>query len=286
MSNDGDKPADSRIAQLQRARNSDSRDAWGSFASHRDRVTELLQRCAKPGASSLCVLGAGNCNDLDLSVLCRLFHDVQLVDIDEAALTSGVERQKVNVSTVQVAGGVDVTGGAELLSRFTPNIAAAQDEVAECLARAQTVPAITKMKFDVVLSACLLSQLIDGIVHSVGEAHPQFLDLVVAVRLQHLRLLLDLTLPGGTAILMTDIVSSTTCPELTQTADADLPRVVSAAINARNFFTGVNPVVLRALFAQEPSLAPRVASIELTAPWLWNLGPRMYAVCAILVTRQ
>ncbi len=66
--------------------------------------------------------------------------------------------------------------------------------------------------FDVVASTCLLSQLVGNAFHSVGEGHPRFLDLVRAIRLAHLRLMTGLRRAGGTAVLVTDLVSSDTFP--------------------------------------------------------------------------
>src|SRR4051812_28723246 len=73
-------------AQRQRALNRESR-AWSAeFAGHRSHVTELLG--AASGDQQLCVLGAGNCNDIDLSRLAEQYRGICLADIDAESLNA------------------------------------------------------------------------------------------------------------------------------------------------------------------------------------------------------
>src|SRR5690242_9308618 len=69
----------------------------------------------------------------------------------------------------------------------------------------------------------------------------RFAEFVAAVRLGHLRLAANLTAPGGTAVLITYVVSSAACPELQAATDRDLPGVLAQALCARNFFHGTSP---------------------------------------------
>src|SRR5262245_25844709 len=58
-----------------------------SFAEHRARLTrELLERAPAGGVGRLCLLGAGNANDVDLGALASAFAEVHLVDIDAASV--------------------------------------------------------------------------------------------------------------------------------------------------------------------------------------------------------
>ena len=79
------------LAELQFEYNATSRDCWGRFRAHRDKVTGLLSN-ATP-ANRLCVLGAGNANDLDLNVLLHFYREMHLTDLDADALCRGVARQ-------------------------------------------------------------------------------------------------------------------------------------------------------------------------------------------------
>lgn len=275
---------DQGLDQLFADRNRETQQNWSAFESHRQRLRQLLDGEAPSGADSLCVLGAGNLNDLDLPWLAGRFAEITLVDVDRPAMEAGAQRQlgsarPPGVMLVQC----EVTGAFDLLGRLSQQASPASDEdIIALQQRLATRPAVEALgrKYDCVVSACLLSQLIDAVKKAVGEDHPQFVTLVQGLRHQHLATLLDLTAPQGVVLLVFDFVSSVTCPELDQIPEPQLGSYAAAQIARRNFFTGLNPaVVLQALQQQRPdsgfSGAPR-----LTSPWRWNLGPRTYLVAA------
>jgi hypothetical protein len=276
------------ILAQQRTRNATSRGAWDRYASHRQRVMSLLLRHGGDGSQRLCVLGAGNCNDLDLFRLARSFAQVHLVDLDEEALAFGLSRQRdLDSDTVHLHGGIDVTGIATELGAWCPERPADERDVARCVELAASAPSPRiPAPFDVLASVCLLSQLIDSVVFTLGERHPCFLDLMLAVRSRHLRLLVELLRPGGHLVLVTDIVSSASCPELPRVSEEQLPRTIARLIEERNFFTGVNPFVLQRYFLADSVVSRLVENVELARPWLWDFGPRTYAVCAICARRN
>ncbi|MGA2501139.1 MAG: hypothetical protein ABSH20_25660, partial [Tepidisphaeraceae bacterium] len=86
--------------------------AW--FASHRQRIEALLRRGPKGGR--LCVLGAGNCNDLDLPELAGHFGEIHLVDLDEAAARGATKL--LGLTNVVVHAPVDITGIAAIISTW------------------------------------------------------------------------------------------------------------------------------------------------------------------------
>ena len=47
--------------------NRETLDNWRLYHSHREAVADLICRPPQPTSSRLCILGAGNCNDLDLA---------------------------------------------------------------------------------------------------------------------------------------------------------------------------------------------------------------------------
>jgi len=280
-------PAVNRIVGEQKRRNDESRGMWDRFGPHRDRVTRLLVDSATPGAR-LCVLGAGNCNDVDLGRLLQAFREVHLVDLDADALTAGVARQgHENSARVSLHGDVDVTLLADRLASWTPEHPPESDELDACLERAATPPPLDLPgPFDTVCSACLLTQLLDSVAMMLGERHPRYLEAVLAVRARHLRLLVELLRPGGTGVLVMEIVSSATYAELPDVPESRLMETATRLINERNFFTGMNPLAIHASFRSDPQLIPWVEAAEITQPWLWDLGPRVYLVCAIVVRRK
>jgi hypothetical protein len=119
----------------------------------------------------------------------------------------------------------------------------------------------------------------------MSDRHPRFFELVSAVRSRHVRLLADLTAPGGRCALVTDIVSSLTYPPLRQTSPEALPGTLQRLIAAGNFFTGLNPAMVRRVFLEDPLCAGLLTDVTITPPWLWDLGPRVYAVFAALAKR-
>lgn len=275
-----------RIAQKQASRNAETLDGWDRFAPHRERVTQLLLDAASANEGRLCVLGAGNCNDLVLSQLAQAFQHIDLVDIDEKAISEGVIRQGIAASRVTARGPIDVTGVAELMSGWTPATPASAEQVDACIATARrTILSCEASSYAVAASICLLSQLIESITITLGEHHPRFLELLTCIRREHLRQLIDLVVPDGTVVLITDVVSSGTLPLLATAASHELPMLVGRAIEHRNFFSGMNPFVIKRMLETEPPFATQLTDVRLSNPWVWDLGPRLYAVCALTAVR-
>src|SRR5690348_7317196 len=96
----------STVAELNTRANRQARDDWELFSTHRARLTEAILGLAPPaGSPSLCLLGAGNCNDVDLPALAARFAEVHLVDIDPAGLDRARQRQPPEVRRRLVAHG-------------------------------------------------------------------------------------------------------------------------------------------------------------------------------------
>lgn len=275
-----------RIVKLQASRNAETRDRWTCFEPHRRRVTQLLLDAAAAREGKLCVLGAGNCNDLELNQLADTFTHIDLVDIDDESIAAGIRRQAVESGHLTAHCSVDVTGVAPHWSAWTPEMPAPEKQVDACIVNAQqAVLPLDAGSYSVSASICLLSQLIESIELTLGTGHHRFADLMTCVRGQHLKQLIDLAMPGGTVVLITDVVSSVTVPELAKAPSSELPTLVSRAIEQRNFFTGMNPFVIKRLLETDVALATRLTDVRLSDPWVWDLGPRLYAVCALTAKR-
>lgn len=277
-----------RILDEQQRRNRRSQDAWQAYAGHRQRVTRLLLEAACGPQPALCVLGAGNCNDLDLAQLTTSFREIHLCDIDSEALASGVAAQGLAASDrLHVRGGVELSGIAPWLADWSPEQPPDASTVAQCAARAATAtPLILEQRVAVAASVCLLSQLIEAVTRTLRETHPACLPLLTAVRRRHLELLLELTQPGGAVVLVTDFVSAATFPGLPAVDERQLPQLTAQLIQQRNFFTGLNPFVLHQLFKTDPALAGLVSDVRLCPPWLWHFPARTYAVCALVARKR
>jgi hypothetical protein len=274
----------------QRLLNAGTDAHWALYTPHRARVAEVIGAAlAAHEGGRLCVLGAGNCNDLRLADLARCVGEIVLVDIDEEALERGFVgafgqrpgERDLDVPVV-LRGGVELTGIAARLANGPGS------ELSTIVERALTAPAEPiGQDFDVVVSCCVLTQLIALPVEVLGDKHPDLTRVALAVRTGHLRLMVRLLRPGGHAVLITDVVSSDTTPSLANAANGSLPQILAEAIEDRNFFTGVNPLALLAVFSSDAWLCANVVVGELVGPWAWRVGPdRTYLVVAVPFTRR
>ena len=271
-------PQRSKAVDSQAQANRSTRDHWRFFASHRAQIQGLILPDvgeARAGGRRLCVLGAGNCNDVDLKALTEAFEELHLVDLDAPALEAAVGRQGVKASPrVKLHGGVDLTGIAELFPKWEkspPTPAEVDAGAARALNRA--TPAIGG-PFDVVLSPCLLSQLVGYASDVLGRAHPRRRELLVALRTRHLRTLADLLAPGGTGVVVCDVASSAGYPELLDIKKEKLSDLLDRLNYTDRGFDGLSPAKMRAAIAADATIAPLLGPVQQVPPWLWTLGPR------------
>jgi hypothetical protein len=272
-------PGDSLIHTFS-ARNAKTRADWTTFAAHRERITQIVAEHASPSAASVCVLGAGNCTDLDLPWLTGRFQNVLLTDLDAAAMSHGVQAQLGDDPQRVRRLPADVTNVYPILDDVIRGQSGLNERMPELREQLAALPALAESgeKFDCVISTCLLSQLIDAIRMAVPERDPRFLELVLAVRRQHIAAMLALLASGGTLILVTDFTSSLTSPDLATVPDSQLAAYAAQQVAARNFFTGLNPKAVSEALVQ--LLPAGCAAPLLLHPWRWNLVPRLYLVTA------
>ena len=136
--------------------------------------------------------------------------------------------------------------------------------------------------FDVVISATILTQLIASAVMALGTDHPRLFDVVLAMRTSHIRLLVNLVAAGGAGVFVSDLVSSDTCQELNTISENGLPDLMQRLLHQRNFFTGTNPFMLKAVLQEHPHMSPRITEVALRNPWQWRISPsRTYLVYAL-----
>lgn len=260
-----------------------------TYKQHRRKTMELVSLAAAAlddvAERAISVLGAGNCMDLDLPQLVTLFHKVTLLDLDREAVESGVNTVEcLQTARVQILAPVDLAFPLTTISAASlsgvDSIADLCQQLANPLAPPPAAPA------DVVVSTCVLSQMLSALTHFVTEKDAQFLPLVQAVRRGHLVRMLQLLKPGGRGILISDLVSSETTPALTSINDASLPKLLAQALATGNFFSGLHPGVMLQDLETQPGIAPYVDSPTMTTPWRWEMGPRVYAVYAITFRKK
>jgi hypothetical protein len=278
-----------RILAAQAKFNRSTAGSWETFASHRAEIANLLEPVGGSRGETLCVLGAGNCNDLDLCSLRAAYDGVHLLDIDGPALDAAAKRQGVAGSPgIFLHGGIDLTGIAETLSTWSSRKPSA-GEIRGALRRAATAAPLLAAAggpFDVVLSPCVLSQIVGYAGDVLGRDHPAYRDLLVTIRDRHLRLLVELTRPGGTGLLVCDMLSSDSFAELAATKRDKLPALMDRMVCRGDFFPGLAPSAAESVFRNDPLIAPLLSDVRPLRPWVWQLTPvRTFLVYAIRVRR-
>ena len=262
--------------------NAGSRDQWEGFASHREKVSSLLASAGDPTVSRLCILGAGNTNDLDLPRLLEAYREVHLVDLDGEAMRLGAERQGLGGHPqLHLHGKVELTAMLDGFARWSPSCTvspAELDALVEWPATrvARTLPG----PFDVVATTCLLSQIVGNAFVHLGDHHAQLDHAVAAIRLGHLRLLAELARPGGRVAFISDVVNSEHVPAVLTTPESALPELLRNLAERGGTIRGMNPSKLLVLFRRDPVLAAKVAGVEIVPPWCWKLYRRHYLVWA------
>jgi hypothetical protein len=279
-----ESPAAKRAATL----NSQTR-GLPTYGQHRQKTMELISLAVREFSGqaerTVSVLGAGNCMDLDLKQLTSLFPNVNLLDLDRKAVESGVSEVEGLLSSQQkIVAPIDLASPLATTTASDLSDAAAITQFCQQLASPLAFIAVEAA--DVVVSTCVLSQILSALSHLVTEDHPQFLPLIQALRRGHLVRMLQLLKPGGRGILISDLVSSETTPELTSIDNAGLPNLLAQALATGNFFSGLHPGVMLQDLTTAPDISPSVESPVMMSPWRWQMGPRTYAVYAITFRKK
>jgi len=274
-----------RLQLFERVRESNRQaaDAWARWASHRSHVMAILRQLP-PDMRRLCILGAGHLHDVALPELAEQYREIILVDIDKRTVTAALTRTEARArEACRVMPATDLTGVLELLEGAPAGVADA-NQVISALATHRTD--LFGGPFDVTISLGVLTQLLQAIVDA-GFPSDDVPRVSLALRNKHLRDLVRLTRPGGRCVLVTDIVSSATAPQLLHTTETDLEPEMARLVAARNFFTGANPYRIVAVLEDDPAFRSDVCDVCLCDPWLWTVTPdRHHLTCAILAARR
>jgi hypothetical protein len=257
------------------------------MTSHRARVMRLLVEARSEAGRSICILGPGNGNDIELVRLAQEFERVTLVDLDEAAVARAVGRlDQDEVRRVERFSPVDLSGILPLLESWMGHRNPTDAEITAAVRRARGAPRPDVGLFDVVASTCMLTQLIDSVYMALPTEHPRSVELVLSVRDRHLDMILELLKPGGVGVLVTDFVATETAPELAQLDESLLPQAAAKWIEERNFFTGANPFAIRDYYNRSRGPRPCALDAEVKGLWRWDIGAKQLAVSAVTFRRS
>jgi hypothetical protein len=147
-------------------------DRTGKWMNHRQEISHLINQSIGqlPLKDEVIILGAGNCDDLDLPYLVSRFHSVSLADIDGEAMRTALSGLDPSLHTkINLIDSVDFTGldqigfYARFQSLLDNHSSAAQ--IVSLLKEAanevnkKPVFAQLRMRFDVVISSAVHTQL-------------------------------------------------------------------------------------------------------------------------------
>ena len=274
------------VAAHERQANDAGRTHWALYGAHRERTTSLIvQRCAGIQDAKVALLGAGNCNDVDLVQVLNHAGHVHLVDIDAHAIAMARDRLPPDERPrVTLAAPVDLSGLLATWQHARDCVPAFAEVQAWASQGAANVANALNATFDLVVSCCVLTQMSWGLRQSLGTGHPLETQAREALMAAHLRSLATLA-AGGKALLISDMISTEYYPLDDLPADADLQALMDRLVGEQNFYQGANPPLVRRLLRRDPWLAANVKAQTWLTPWLWH-GPkdRTYLVYALELT--
>lgn len=239
------------------------------YADHRRHLMSEIEALAPGGR--LCLIGAGNCNDVDLAALAARFAEIHLVDLDREAVGRAIARQPEALRPrLLIHAPVDAGGLLRTVESWRANPPTLT--VVQAAASVAVDALVSRLPggFDAVASCCVLTQIGHGLTSILGPQHVTLSDAHVAAGTIHLRVLAGLLRSGGQALLVTDLVSSETYPLEELAPGRDLKSLVADLVRDGNFFKGVNPVALGRLLRRDPVLAQQAADVRSVEPWLWR----------------
>jgi hypothetical protein len=272
------------LAEIHRRYNRNSEGCWAQFADHRALLTGLARQA---GGQRLLVLGAGNCNDLDLPALAAVYREIHLADVDEQALARARDRQPPEVQqALHLHAPVDLSGALPKLDEFrherpTPaQIAVLPGNIVD------QVTMSLRGTYDTVISTCLLSQVMHGARLAMGD-HPDLELVATAMALGHLRAMVRLVRPGGHGIFASDTCSSDMYPALEERWRQFSPLAVLTRLEeTENLLSGTRPSMIFEALTGDPVISPLVQPPQLIEPWLWRMGKLVLLVYAVVFQKR
>jgi hypothetical protein len=259
----------------ERERNTTTRGHFDAYAQHRAQQMALLETLS---GKRIAILGAGNCNDLDLSTLARAFNEIHLFDIDAEALSVAVAVQPLAVQRVCHLHVQDLTGIAGFIDEWRSN--PPEPMAAQIAAWTQLSQLVdTVGAFDVVVSTCMLSQAAINLRDFFGIV-PALNSALCAAVAGHVMLAATLTQPGGTLLVVSDCITNR-FPIYEETERRGALEAIFYLAAQGAAFPGTDPSLIADLLT-----GSNIVQTEFKNAWIWALSPEQtYLVYALQGTR-
>jgi hypothetical protein len=273
---------ESQVAAHERVANEHGRSDRDLYTSHREQLTAVLVHACPKAGGRLALLGAGNCNDVDLQALLTTYGEVHLVDIDRQAIASArAHLDKDSQPRVFLHAPVDLSGLLNVWDAARTKLPTFSEIDSWPARGAQNVQKALPGPIDLVASCCVLTQMSWGLRQSLGQNHPSETQARESLVAAHLRSMCALA-AGGKVVLACDMISTEYYPLDDLPANTDLAVLMERLVTEQNYYQGANPVLVRRLLRRDPVISQAVKSATWLAPWLWH-GPkeRTYLVYAL-----
>jgi hypothetical protein len=260
------------------------------YQEHRQRLTHRLVRGDDPALRSqrLCVLGAGNCADIELPKLCESYAEIHLVDLDREALERARDAlPKTNRERVRLHGGVDLTGMLDKLARWKLMQITPEELMAHPAQTAETIGQSVDGPFDVVASTCVITQMQLSVLNALTDRHQLFQAVRHTVSVTHLRTLSRLTCEGGRCLFVTDLVSTERLKAGGDLAAESPRQLYERALREGNVIYVAHPKLIESVVRDDPALRRELSLGDDREVWLWQQGPnRSFVVYAAEMRRN
>jgi hypothetical protein len=261
--------AQARVSELNRR----LPDSWADNAEHRQHVSALIFDL--PRGTELCVLGAGNCTDLELEQLSAWFSRIHLADLDGEALERARDRQSLAVrAKLHLHEDLDFSGVLEHLDDWGEQFPDRAELERAAMFAAQSIVRSLGQSFPAVVSACVLSQLAAPFERSWITSRGNWGELLSALNAIHLATLAGATRSGGRALLIFDSATSKDTPALGAQhgkTSQQLAAFLDSALDEGSLYLKHQPEQLLAQLSS-PGLKGLVSAAEIGAPWLRRVG--------------
>lgn len=263
------------LLERERERNETTRGRFAHYAQHRAQQMALTEGLR---GLRIAVLGAGNCNDLELPALAQAFEEVHLFDIDAEALEAAWQRQNSDVRRACHLHTRDLTGVASYLDDWQAS--PPEPLVAQVAAWTKLSALVDEAgQFDAVLSTCMLSQVAINLRDFFGLA-PALSSALLAAIAGHIMLAGALTKTGGTVLVTSDCITNRYPIHQEAQARGALNAIFHLAAQGAAF-PGTDPDLIASLLA-----TPNFSQPQFKNAWIWDLSEQSYLVYAIQAARH
>jgi len=202
------------------------------------------------------------------------FSEIHLVDIDAEAIAEARGRQPPEVAErITLHAPVDLTGFMNKLEAWSRMEVTEQEMLAHPTATAKNLAARLGT-FDLVVSACVITQMQLSVLQALGDAHRLFDAVRHTLALTHLHILFELTAPGARALLVTDVLSNENYHYLDRLPpDANFMQILVDVIAAERVIYVARPGLFHLFARQDPVLSTQAKLSPPLSAWLWRNGP-------------